>query len=119
MPEMIDFMLIPKVDKARTVWRTGMRKLEEVFAEHIANMNLDFEDKFNSLKTIQTQVEHNLSWIDLHYIAMQTKLNEKHALLHQERDAWEAEQEIVRQKFKYDSPIIKLNVGGTHKMAAD
>ena len=60
MPEMIDFMAIPKVSEARKVWRTGMRKLEEVFAEHIANMNLDFEDKVKSLSTIQTQVEHNL-----------------------------------------------------------
>jgi len=26
---------------------------------------------------------------------------------------------MVKDKFKYESPIIKLNVGGTHKMAAD
>ena len=26
---------------------------------------------------------------------------------------------MVASKFKFDSPIVKLNVGGTHKMAAD
>ena len=47
MPENIDFMTIPKINEARSVWRAGMRKLEEVFAEHIANMHLDFDDRAN------------------------------------------------------------------------
>jgi hypothetical protein len=37
--------MIPKINDARSVWRLGMRKLEETFAEHIANMHLDFEEK--------------------------------------------------------------------------
>ena len=45
MPEKIDFFSIPKINEARKVWRAGMRKLEEVFAEHIANMHLDYEEK--------------------------------------------------------------------------
>ena len=45
LPEKIEFSAIPKINEARSVWRIGMRKLEETFAEHIANMHLDFEDK--------------------------------------------------------------------------
>ena len=45
LPEKIEFHMIPKINEARGVWRIGMRKLEETFAEHIANMHLDFEDK--------------------------------------------------------------------------
>jgi hypothetical protein len=45
LPEKIEFHMIPKINDARSVWRIGMRKLEETFAEHIANMHLDFEDK--------------------------------------------------------------------------
>ena len=45
LPEKIEFHMIPKINEARSVWRIGMRKLEETFAEHIANMHLDFEEK--------------------------------------------------------------------------
>lgn len=45
LPEKIEFHMIPKINDARGVWRIGMRKLEETFAEHIANMHLDFEEK--------------------------------------------------------------------------
>jgi hypothetical protein len=45
LPEKIVFHDIPKINDARSVWRVGMRKLEETFAEHIANMHLDFEAK--------------------------------------------------------------------------
>ena len=45
LPEKVEFHMIPKINDARSVWRIGMRKLEETFAEHIANMHLDFEEK--------------------------------------------------------------------------
>lgn len=45
LPNFPEFLTIPKINTSRTVWRTGMRKLEEIFAEHIANMHLDFENK--------------------------------------------------------------------------
>jgi hypothetical protein len=41
----VTFENIPKINDSRGVWRLGMRKIEETFAEHIANMHLDFEDK--------------------------------------------------------------------------
>jgi len=44
-PEDVKFDHIPRISDSRSVWRLGMRKLEETFAEHIANMHLDFEKK--------------------------------------------------------------------------
>ena len=45
LPEKVKFDDIPKLNAAKSVWKLGMRKLEEIFAEHIANMHLDFENK--------------------------------------------------------------------------
>ena len=90
-----------------------MRKLEETFAEHIANMHLDFDEKAKEFEKIQHQLETNHVWIELHHEKMQKKLNEKFALIQAERDIWEMEKEEIRKRVKYDSEIIKLNVGGT------
>ena len=45
LPEEVKFNDIPKINDAKSIWRLGMRKIEETFAEHIANMHIDFEDK--------------------------------------------------------------------------
>lgn len=52
LPEKISFNKIPRINDAKSVWRLGMRKIEECFAEHIANMHLDFEDKAREYETI-------------------------------------------------------------------
>ena len=52
MPEKVDWATVPRVNEARTVWRAGMRKLEEVFAEHIANMHLDFDDRADQYQKV-------------------------------------------------------------------
>jgi hypothetical protein len=64
LPEKIEFHMIPKINDARGVWRIGMRKLEETFAEHIANMHLDFEEKANKYEFIQRQLETNLRFLE-------------------------------------------------------
>lgn len=47
LPEKIDYSKVPKIQDTRSIWRIGMRKLEEVFAEHVANLHLDFDDRLN------------------------------------------------------------------------
>ncbi len=51
-PEGVKFDHIPRISDSRSVWRLGMRKLEETFAEHIANMHLDFERKADKFQDI-------------------------------------------------------------------
>ena len=91
-----------------------MRKIEECFAEHIANMHLDFEDKAREYETIQSQVETNHRFMEGFYVKMQEKMNEKYASIKIERDIWEAEKEEIRGLVKIDSEIVSLNIGGTH-----
>lgn len=115
MPEKIDFMTIPKINEIKAAWKTGMKKVEDSFKEHMKSIGSDFEDRVKQVLKIQLQIEHNLAWIDRHYVAMQKKLNEKHSLIHEERESYEAEKAMIKAKVGLDSPIVKLNVGGkTH-----
>jgi hypothetical protein len=70
LPEKITFHDIPKINDARGVWRVGMRKLEETFAEHIANMHLDFEAKAIRYEQIQNQLENNHRFLEKYYLDM-------------------------------------------------
>ena len=59
LPEDVTFENIPKINDSRGVWRLGMRKIEETFAEHIANMHLDFEDKAIQYEKIEEKLQTN------------------------------------------------------------
>jgi hypothetical protein len=50
---------------------------------------------------------------------MQKVLNDKHSLIKEERAIWEAEKEEIKKICKYDSEIIKLNIGGTIHMLTE
>ena len=93
LPEKVDVSDVPKINGSRSVWRLGMRKLEETFAEHIANMHLDFESKAAEYEKIQNKCETNLHFLEGFYLDMQNLLNEKYASIKVERDEWEAEKE--------------------------
>lgn len=58
---------VPKINTSRSVWKMGMRKLEETFAEHIANMNLDFEEKASKYEDIQYKLEANIRFMEGFY----------------------------------------------------
>ena len=113
LPENVTFDTIPKINDARGVWRLGMRKIEETFAEHIANMHLDFEDKALQYEKIEGQLQVNHQFLLDWYVKMQNHLNEKYASIKIEKDAWELEKEEIKKIYKYDSEIVSLNIGGT------
>jgi cytochrome b involved in lipid metabolism len=89
-----------------------MRKLEETFAEHIANMHLDFEDKAMKYEQIQHQIEANMRFMEQFYVDMQNKMNEKYALIKIERDAWEEEKDIIKNLVNLGGEVVSLNIGG-------
>ena len=93
LPHKVDISDVPKINGSRSVWRLGMRKLEETFAEHIANMHLDFESKAAEYEKLQHQCETNLHFLEGFYLDMQNLLNEKYSSIKVERDEWEAEKE--------------------------
>lgn len=96
-----------------------MRKLEETFAEHIANMHLDFESKALEYEKIQHKLETNLKFLEGFYVDMQHVLNEKYTSIKVERDEWEHEKEEIRSLVRLDSEVIKLNIGGTHHLQTE
>jgi hypothetical protein len=64
--------LIPDFDvETRKCWRAGMRKLEEVFAEHVANMHGEFETRLKTHLKAQGQIRQNIEWANKYYIEMQ------------------------------------------------
>ena len=112
VPERISMEKIPKINEMRTVWRVGMRKVEETFSEHIATMHLDFEEKAGEYEKIQTQLEKNLDFLEAFYVDMQKAMNEKWDQIKVEKDAWEAEKAEIKEIHKIDGEIIALNIGG-------
>lgn len=119
LPHKLDVNMLPSLIESRSVWRLGMRKLEEVFAEHIANMHLDFEAKAANYDQVHKQTQENLIFMEDFYKKMQGVLNEKYASIKIERDEWEAEKEQIRAMVKIDSEIVNLNVGGTHHIQTE
>ena len=52
LPEKVQFGEIPSVHDVRTAWRLGMRKVEEVFSDHITDMHAAFEKNFKAFEDI-------------------------------------------------------------------
>jgi hypothetical protein len=50
---------------------------------------------------------------------MQKRLNEKHASIQKERDAWEKDKQMIKDMVNMDSEVVALNVGGTHHMMTE
>lgn len=113
-PEKVDFVDIPSVNHSRSLWRNGIRKVEEAFSEHIANMNADFESKVLGFESVQRKIEINMSQMQTVYRDMQVMLNQKYKGIKVERDAWEYEKAQISSLVKIDSEVVSLNVGGTH-----
>jgi hypothetical protein len=118
-PEKVDFADVPSVSHSRSLWRNGIRKVEEAFSEHIANMHQDFEAKANQFENVQRKVEINMSQMQSTYRDMQRMLNEKYAGIKIERDAWEHEKAQISSLVRIDSEVVSLNVGGTHHIQTE
>jgi len=72
-----------------------MRKIEDMFSEHLSNMHLEFEEKADKYEKVQDQLTTNLEFFEQFYVAMQKKLNDKFYLIQKERDDWELEKEEI------------------------
>ena len=110
---------VPQINGSRTIWRKGIRKLEDHFSQLVQDMHMDFEDKAIEYEDIQRKCENNIAFLEGFYLDMQKVLNEKYASIKVERDAWEDEKEKIRSLVKLDSEVVKINVGGTHHIQTE
>ena len=53
VPEKVNFDDIPTIKESRKSWSVGMRKIEDMFSEHLSNMHLEFEEKANKYEAVQ------------------------------------------------------------------
>lgn len=53
VPEKVKFEDIPTIKESRKSWTVGMRKIEDLFSEHLSNMHLEFEEKADKYEKIQ------------------------------------------------------------------
>lgn len=113
MLEYIDFQNIPKVDECKQIWRDGVRSLEQMFSDHIALMNKEFESKIGYYKEVQAKIETNHSYVEQYYIDVKKQLRARYEEIMAERQLWEDEKALIRSKVAYDSDVVNINVGGT------
>jgi hypothetical protein len=78
-----------------------------------------FEDKTLEYETVRQQLVTNHDFLNRYYLDMQRKLNEKHASIQKERDAWEKDKQMIKDMVNLDSEVVALNVGGTHLMMTE
>jgi hypothetical protein len=78
-----------------------------------------FEDKTLEYETVRQQLVTNHDFLNRYYLDMQRKLNEKHASIQKERDAWEKDKQMIKDMVNLDSEVVALNVGGTHQMMTE
>ena len=119
VPESISLAKIPRINEMRTEWRVGMRKVEEAFSDHVANMHLEFEKKAKEYDKVQAQLEKNLDFLENFYVDMQKAMNDKWDLIKVEKDAWEAEKAEIAEIHKIDGEIISLNIGGSNHIQTE
>lgn len=59
LPETINIDRLGRISDVKSVWRSGIKQLEEIFAEHIAKINDMFDDRALEYDRIRDQLIGN------------------------------------------------------------
>lgn len=89
------------------------------FNEHLQKITDQFQDKADEFERIRSSLIVNHDYLRRFYRDMQKKLEEKKALIVEERKIWEKERHEIMDLVKMDSDVVALNVGGTHHMMTE
>jgi hypothetical protein len=81
LPVDIKIERISQITEVKQFWRAGLRKIEEMFTDHIAKMNDMFEDKTMEYERIREDLITNHEFLKKFYLDMQRKLNSKYDLI--------------------------------------
>ena len=52
VPEKVKIDDLPTIKESRKSWSVGMRKIEDMFSEHLSNMHLEFEEKADKYEKV-------------------------------------------------------------------
>jgi hypothetical protein len=78
LPEKIDTVRISSISDVKTVWKKGLREIEQIFEQHLTRICDMFEDKTLEYETVRQQLVTNHEFLNRYYLDMQRKLNDKH-----------------------------------------
>ena len=66
-----------RISDVKSVWRSGIKQIEEIFAEHIAKINDMFDDRALEYDRIRDQLITNHEFLKRFYQDMQRELDIK------------------------------------------
>lgn len=117
IPEKIDFEGLGDLDAIQDEFYSGLEDLEKQFHQLVERAENNFDLKHSQLKMIYQKMYRNHSFIvNLHEENLAEVAQQKDAVAN-ERKAWEAEMALVKDKSKFASELVPLDVGG-HRMTA-
>jgi len=119
LPEKINIDRLSRISDVKSIWRSGIKQIEEIFADHIAKINDLFDERALEFERIRDQLMNNHDFLKRFYQDMQAKLDERQAEVQKERDQWEKDKAEIAAMVKLDSEVVALNVGGTHHMMTE
>ena len=77
LPETINIDRMARISDVKSVWRSGIKQIEEIFAEHIAKINDMFDDRALEYDRIRDQLITNHEFLKRFYMDMQRELDAK------------------------------------------
>lgn len=77
LPETIEIDRMSRISEVKSIWRSGIKQLEEIFADHIARINDLFDERALEYDKIRDQLITNHEFLKRYYLHMQKKLQEK------------------------------------------
>ena len=64
-----------RISDVKSIWRSGIKQIEEIFSEHIAKINDLFDDRALEYDKIRDQLITNHEFLKRFYMDMQKELD--------------------------------------------
>ena len=84
-PELMSVEHISKISEIRNNWRMGIKEVEMMFNDHINKVSDQFSAKADEYERLRQMLIAQLEYLKRWYLDMQRKLDEKKALIAEER----------------------------------
>ena len=95
-PEIIDVVRIQSFTEVKSIWREGIKTLEDVFNDYIVRINEEFMRKCEEFERIRRQLLANHEWLNGYYEEMRRRLDMKRVEIANEREIWRAEIDEIK-----------------------
>ena len=116
-PMEIDLEIFSKfTEEADRQFRASIDSIERNFRENVFEIKQLFYDKLEQFRNFNEAIQQNHDMISQQSENTQKKLKIKLDKIQAEKKAWEEEKRLILAKNGFNSEILNLNVGGTHRV---